>query len=64
VDSGAFTATKGGVSVITAVTLDDTQLLEVGPAPQPYRGPDVDITTTGAGAGFGVTFVTHRKWLR
>jgi hypothetical protein len=64
VDSGAFTATVASVSVITAVTLDDTQLLEVGPAPQTYRGPVVDVTTTGAGAGFSVTFVTHRKWLR
>ena len=64
IDSGAFTATVGGSSVLTSLTLDDAQILEVGPAPQTYRGPVVDVTTTGASAGFGVTFVTHRKWLR
>lgn len=64
VDAGAFTATVAAANVLTDLIPDDAQLLEVGPAPQTYRGPLVDVTTTGAAAGFSVTFQTQRKWLR
>lgn len=64
VDAGAFTATVGASSVLTSLALDGQQLLELAPAPQTYRGPTVDVTTTGASAGFSVSFSTRRKWLR
>lgn len=64
IDAGAFVASVGGVSVLTDLVLDDTQILELSPAPQTYRGPAVSVATTGASAGFGVKFVTRRKWLR
>jgi hypothetical protein len=64
VDAGAWTADVDTSSVLTALSLYDAQLLEIAPAPQEYRGPTVDVATIGATAGFTVTFVAQRKWLR
>jgi hypothetical protein len=68
VDAGAFTAalnpTGANTNVITSLGMFDQQILEVVPASESYRGPTVDVTPAGVSAGFTVTFVTKRKWLR
>lgn len=64
VDAGAFSALKGGISVLTTLTLFDGQLLEMSPAPRVDTGPALDITAPGKSAGFKVVVEARRSWLR
>lgn len=63
VDSEQFTAEVDGDSIITDLTIESSNLLEISPAPSEHRGPRVVVDAPGAAVGFDITLVTRRKWL-
>ena len=64
VDSGDWSATVDGASVLPDIAMQGQVLLEVSPAPSASRGPDLVVQWGGATTSSSMTVTTRRRWVR